>query len=106
MCCWPPASYKRCTELQTELAACWTGLGSTYFWDREPTEGARALEQALSLDPTREDVALNLMQLYAYLGEVDGAKRLYGSYLQRFDQDQAASAQRHLERATATAAQR
>lgn len=53
------------------------GLGETYVWTNDdPEAGITALEKSLQLAPSQEDVALNLLQLYARAGRRADAQRM------------------------------
>lgn len=67
---------EKCVELAPRRGAAWADLGATYFWDPQPTEGARRMEEAFRLMPSRRDVALNLLALYATLGWATKAEEL------------------------------
>ena len=92
-------SYRRCTELEPEHVECWSGLGRTYFWDRDPSEGIAALQQALALAPARGHTAFNLMELYSTVGRAEEVEELLTAYTSILDPNQLADARRALERA-------
>lgn len=53
------------------------GLGETYVWSQDdPEPGIAALEKSLKLAPSQEDVAMNLLQLYARAGRRADAQRM------------------------------
>jgi tetratricopeptide (TPR) repeat protein len=53
------------------------GLGETYLWSEgDPEPGIEALEKSLKLAPSQEDVAMNLLYLYARAGRRSDAQRM------------------------------
>lgn len=92
-------SYLACTDLEPELVECWLGLGRTYNWDLDPSDGIAALHQALNLAPAHERIALGLMNLYAILGAAQEVEELLGAYSLMLDPGQLVDAERYLSRA-------
>ncbi len=69
--------FERATQLAPDSARAWAGLGATYvIADDAPAPGIAALEKSLALAPGQEDVAFNLVQLYAWADRVEEATRM------------------------------
>ena len=92
-------SYRTCTDLEPEHVECWLGLGRTYNWDLDPSDGIVALDRALILAPAREHAALGLMNFYSILGATQEVRQLLDAYSSLLDPDQLADAKRYVSRA-------
>lgn len=76
--------FERATQLDPSSARAWGGLGATWIGaEGDAAAGIAALEKSLALAPAQEDVAFNLVQLYARAGRRDEAQRLVDSILAR-----------------------
>lgn len=76
--------FERAAQLEPGNARAWAGIGATYVGaSGDLTPGIQALEKSLSLAASAEDVALNLIQLYARTGRRDDAQRLNETILAR-----------------------
>lgn len=69
--------FRRATELDPKSAEAWSSLGSTYINDTvDRAAGIAALEQSLKLDPSGEEAAFYLAQLWAAEGAIASARKL------------------------------
>jgi tetratricopeptide (TPR) repeat protein len=69
--------FEKAAELEPSARA-YAGIGATYvISDDDPAPGIAALEKSMSLAPGQDDVAYNLVQLYARAGRRDDAQRLF-----------------------------
>ena len=69
--------FEKAAELEPSARA-YAGIGATYvISDEDPASGIAALEKSMSLAPGQDDVAYNLVQLYARAGRRDDAQRLF-----------------------------
>ncbi len=76
--------YKKSIGLRPDVAEAYAGLGLTYVFDEgDLTAGIEALEKARLLLPSRLDVVINLVGLYARSGEVARARDLVDRVLAR-----------------------
>lgn len=70
--------FQKAAELAPQSARAYAGIGATYvISDDDPAAGIAALEKSMSLSPGQDDVAFNLVQLYARAGRRDDASRLF-----------------------------
>ncbi|HJW93879.1 MAG TPA: tetratricopeptide repeat protein [Thermoanaerobaculia bacterium] len=70
--------FEKASELAPQSARAYAGIGATYvISDEDPAAGIAALEKSMSLAPGQDDVAYNLVQLYARAGRRDDAQRLF-----------------------------
>src|SRR6185369_12641323 len=64
--------FQKAAQLAPQSARAWAGVGATYvIGDDDPAPGIAALEKSMSLAPGQDDVAYNLVQLYARGGRRD-----------------------------------
>jgi tetratricopeptide (TPR) repeat protein len=71
------ALFVKSTTLDPASSRAWAGLGATYVLGQDPApEGIAALEKSLALAPAQQDVAFNLVQMYAHAGRGEEAARL------------------------------
>jgi tetratricopeptide (TPR) repeat protein len=71
-------------RLDPSSARALAGLGATYVGaDDDAAAGIAALEKSLSLAPSQEDVAVNLVQLYAAAGRREDAQRIVDMVLSK-----------------------
>jgi len=76
--------FERATQLAPDSARAWAGVGATYvIGDDAPAAGISALEKSLSLAPGQDDVAFNLVQLYARANRIDDATRMLNDVVER-----------------------
>lgn len=74
--------FARAVQLDPSSSRGYAGLGATYvISDDDPAPGIEALEKSLSLAASQEDVAINLIQLYARVGRRADAQRVFDSIL-------------------------
>src|SRR3954451_15258212 len=70
--------FEKAAELAPQSARAYAGIGATYvISDSDPAAGITALEKSMALAPGQDDVAYNLVQLYARGGRRDDAQRLF-----------------------------
>lgn len=76
--------FERAAELDPASSRAWGGIGATYVTEAgDFALGIAALEKSLSLGATQEDVAINLIQLYARSGRRADAQRIFDQYVAR-----------------------
>lgn len=76
--------FERAVQLDASSSRGYAGIGATYvISEEEATPGIAALEKSLSLAASQEDVAFNLIQLYARVGRRADAQRVFDSILAR-----------------------
>ena len=69
--------FEKAAELAPQSPRAYAGIGATYvIGDDDPAPGIVALEKSMSLAPGQNDVAYNLLQLYARTGRRDDAAKL------------------------------
>jgi tetratricopeptide (TPR) repeat protein len=69
--------FEKAAELAPQSARAYAGIGATYvISDEDPAAGIAALEKSMALAPGQDDVAYNLVQLYARGGRRDDAAKL------------------------------
>ena len=89
--------YRKSIRLRPDVAEAYAGLGLTYIFDEgDLTAGIEALEKARLLLPSRMDVVINLVGLYARSGEVSKARDLVDRVLARSGHPQELEAGREL----------
>ena len=72
--------FEKAAQLAPQSARAYAGIGATYvISEDDPAPGIAALEKSMSLSPGQDDVAFNLVQLYARAGRRDDASRLFES---------------------------
>lgn len=70
--------FEKAAELAPQSARAYAGIGATYVIDDgDPAPGIAALEKSMSIAAGQDDVAYNLVQLYARAGRRDDAQRLF-----------------------------
>jgi len=70
--------FEKAAELAPQSARAFAGIGATYvIGDDDPAPGIVALEKSMALAPGQDDVAFNLVQLYARGGRRDDAAKLF-----------------------------
>jgi tetratricopeptide (TPR) repeat protein len=86
------AMFEKAIALNPSSAYAYAGLGATYFDGGNDDKAIEAYRRSLSLDP-RDDIALNLVTLYARSGKRDLAEAAIARYITpRGDADRAAQA--------------
>src|SRR5207245_11440438 len=76
--------YRKSIRLRPDVAEAYAGLGLTYVFDEGGlTAGTDALEKARLLLPSRMDIVMNLVGLYARGGDVSKARDLVDRVLAR-----------------------
>jgi tetratricopeptide (TPR) repeat protein len=86
------AMFEKAIALNPTSAYAYAGLGATYFDGGNDDKAIAAYSKSLSLDP-RDDIALNLVTLYARSGKRDLAEAAIARYITpRGDADRAAQA--------------
>jgi tetratricopeptide (TPR) repeat protein len=84
--------FEKAIALNPSSAYAYAGLGATYFDGSNDDKAIEAYRKSLSLDP-RDDIALNLVTLYARSGKRDLAEATIARYITpRGDADRAAEA--------------
>ncbi|HWW62267.1 MAG TPA: hypothetical protein VN181_12925 [Thermoanaerobaculia bacterium] len=74
--------FERAVQLDANSARGYAGIGATYVISEEDSApGIAALEKSLSLAASQQDVAFNLIQLYARVGRRNDAQRVFDSIL-------------------------
>ena len=69
--------FEKAAELAPQSARAYAGIGATYvIGDDDPAPGIAALEKSMALAPGQDDVAYNLVQLYARGGRRNDAAKL------------------------------
>ena len=77
-------SFERAAQLDPASARAWAGIGATYIVSSGDFKaGIAALEKSLSLGAAQDDVAFNLVQLYARAGRREDAQRIVDSVLSK-----------------------
>ena len=76
--------FERAAQLDPQSARAYAGIGATYvISDDDPAGGIAALEKSMSLASGQDDVAFNLVQLYARAERRDNAQRLFDSVVSK-----------------------
>jgi Tfp pilus assembly protein PilF len=76
--------FTKSTQLDPKSARAWAGLGTTYVMSAGASDpGIAALEKSLALSPPQEDVAFNLVLLYARAGRRDAGVRVIDTVIAR-----------------------
>jgi len=76
--------FERAAQLDPASARAWAGIGATYIVSSGDFKaGIAALEKSLSLGAAQDDVAFNLVQLYARAGRREDAQRIVDSVLSK-----------------------
>lgn len=76
--------FEKAAELAPQSARAYAGIGATYvISEDDPAPGIAALEKSMSLAPGQDDVAYNLVQLYARAGRRDDASRLFDNVVSK-----------------------